>query len=153
MPHPKRKFYENHAPTPPTSATDLAWAAGFMDGEAMVTYRSGTAVASVSHCHLPTLQHLCDWFGGSIRYHESPNPRRKSVRPGFQWSVSGPHARAMLGMIRPFMREKRPQVDLILAEPWHKRGTKLTPEDEARRAELKRRLHELKRPRFYPDKG
>lgn len=129
---------------------DLAWTAGFMDGESSLTFRCGTAVVRISNCHLPTLQKLCRWFGGSIAVMFRGTKER---RPAFGWAVSGPRARRLLIRTLPFLDEKRPQAEAILAEPLHRKGVPLTREDWARRKALRETLRIMKRPRYYPQLG
>lgn len=140
-----RQFHTVHESRPPADIVTQAWVAGFADAESCLSYRNGTPIVAVSNCHLPTLYQLAEWFGGALR---PLRPGREAVRPCFQWTICGNQAREFLAMIAPLLREKKAQADLILAEPRRKRGQDLSEEDWARRAELTRRLAELKRVRF-----
>lgn len=88
---------------------DIAWAAGFIEGEGTLDSRArpvgtlGTRL-SVGQVNREPLQRLQEIFGGSIR--EQAQGR---YRPIHIWSVSGARARGAVLTIWRFLSEKRRQ--------------------------------------------
>lgn len=101
-------------------ATDLAWAAGFVDGEGCIQttvrmrsrnrrdYILGLYVGQVDPRPLYRLSEL---FGGVV-YPKSSGPTER--RPMFMWRVTGSTAEATLRALLPFLLVKREQADLAL---------------------------------------
>lgn len=116
---------------------ELAWAAGFIDGEGCFLFQKNCPTLKVSNTHLPTLVWLRDRFAGFIYNKGGNDPAH--WRPRFTWVLSGKKAVPVIESIRPYLREKREQADLVCALRF------LHPVlREAGLAELKR----LKRPSF-----
>jgi hypothetical protein len=118
-----------------SSDLDVAWAAGFIDGEGCFRY-STTPRLTVENTHLPSLLFLKRMFGvGTVS-------KRKGLRGGRQaytWGVSGENCLTVTMALLPFLREKKPQAELLFEI------RKLRPAD---RAALLRKLRDLKRPSF-----
>lgn len=74
------------------SAADIAWAAGFWEGEGSIGARHANA-SQVERWPLERLQQL---FGGNIRMREADRPNR---RPCHQWFICGEQARAFIAAI------------------------------------------------------
>jgi hypothetical protein len=116
------------------SNLDFAWAAGFIDGEGCFRYDT-TPRLTVSNTHLPTLRWLKRLFGvGSVS--ASGNHRG---RPQFRWLVSGENAIEVIEELVPYLREKKPQAQLVLD---------IREREPSDRAELKKLLTGLKRPSY-----
>jgi len=90
--------------------TELAYIAGLFDGEGCLVWTT-TARVHITSCwpyHLMEIQKL---FGfGKIRMFKNEAPRRNAYR----WEVCGPDARKFVKKIRPWLREKAYQADIIL---------------------------------------
>ena len=119
---------------------DLAWFAGFFDGEGCVgAYtrgRSYRASVRVVNTHLPTLEQYSRAFGGRIT---SLTRSQEHHRAAFVWSVTGDDASAFLEAILPFLREKKEQAALWLS-------LRLThPDQQDRRTFLISEIKRLKR--------
>lgn len=102
---------------PPEQATvvatdyDLAWVAGFMEGEASFTVRSGSDLrprVSVPQKDREPLEFLLRWFGGRIYYDRT--------RDYYIWVVRSDLARRVMEQVRPWIRSRRrlDQLDLAL---------------------------------------
>lgn len=102
---------------PPTQ-TDLAWAAGFFDGEGwvMVTRkRSGDRMrfglqVAVGQTSLEPLEKFQVWFGGRI-HRLVDRPRS---HPVWQWRVGSWMARAVLQQLLPFLVVKRAEAETAI---------------------------------------
>lgn len=108
--------------------TELAWAAGFFDGEGCVIvelskndkcrhgYRT-VLHAQVSQTSLPCLELFLEWFGGKIvtSRDRTPNGRRWSVQ--HRWGIKNEGAIDFLKQIRPYLVVKAEQVDVALKYP------------------------------------
>lgn len=91
--------------------TELAWSAGFFDGEGCIlANRSGASFslrAKVSQVVPEPLEQLRRWFGGNIWYEKAYG---RSV-----WTVSGYKARLFLRAILPYLVVKRDRATLALS--------------------------------------
>lgn len=96
---------------------DLAYTAGFFDGEGCVTiYRnvegnSYVLNVAVYNTNLDILLQLRDWFGGYI----VDNPQRPKCKQSYTWRLGAIKAYVFLETIRPYVRVKIKQVGLALA--------------------------------------
>ena len=111
----------------------MYYLAGFIDGEGCFRY-NGTTNASVINSYPWPLHILKDLFGGSIRAKPKSKEEHKRV---YEWEVSGDNARYYAAKVRPFLREKWRQADLV---------TRIMdePKGSPARDELDRQLRELK---------
>lgn len=94
------------------TATELAYYAGFFDGEGciMLTGKSGIRLA-VSNTHLPTLREMHKLFGGSVRQCKRYGDIDRNL---FQWYAGGVGAQRVLFLIRPYLFQKRRQASVAL---------------------------------------
>lgn len=115
--------------------TELAYFAGFVDGEGCFGYYTTPRVA-VTNTYLPVLKELQAAFGGtwSLRGNRSPDVHRTC----YAWVITGGHALNAVALLLPYLREKRPQAQLLLDIPAY-------PAHSAMRKALMQRLSELKR--------
>lgn len=132
-------------PTP----TDLAWAAGILEGEgsfrinARSRTNAGALMVEVTSIDRDMLEHLAELFGGTI-HAKGPLPRR---RQAYRWTVASRRAYDVLDVTRPYMRVARiiTKVELALDYQAQKTRTRSlhTPEYLARQAEFYDRMKVL----------
>ncbi|MGH7410270.1 MAG: hypothetical protein ACREJ6_04310 [Candidatus Methylomirabilis sp.] len=108
------------------SRVDLAYAAGFFDGEGSISIlkaregqRGPKICISASQTRPRVIKWLQELFGcGSV--HHYPVETRpigrtgKPIRPLWLWSVSGDKAVEIIILLKPFMRVKHNEVTLIM---------------------------------------
>lgn len=127
------------------SDADLAYAAGYLDGEGCFTIGVNwrIEICCTNTCR-DAIQWLKDTFGGSMSGEISG--RKPGWRPTYQWRVSNQQATDMLIAIKPYLREKAPQADLLLQMRGTvtRNGNKLTPEVLAERNRIRQQVKELK---------
>jgi hypothetical protein len=102
--------------------TDLAWAAGFIDGEGCIRvdkYYSRTSVnpshalsLSVSNTNREILKWFKNFFGMGHISKNGKNPLSK--RNSYQWRVYSDDAAKVLTGVLPYLREKKEQADYAL---------------------------------------
>lgn len=98
--------------------TDLAWMAGFFDGEGYIglgqtsegCYALHVAITQVAAAESlePFLQ-----FGGKLSPKNMNSPFK--VQPTVRWEVTGPKALECLVTLRPYLRSKGTQADVAIA--------------------------------------
>lgn len=127
---------------------DLAWAAGFLDGEGSFFVRkNGPRTFSpgiqAGQNHLEPLEKLQTMFGGSIC------PRRTSPRDFWSWERNGAKgALIVLPQVIPYLVCKKKQAEILFeyAARQTRRGYGLLDEQEISiRASLDQELRALKR--------
>jgi hypothetical protein len=91
--------------------TELAWLAGFLDGEGCFRLAPGPRI-QLSNTHMGTLEEIQDTWGGKIRYVTPANPAH---RPWGQWQLDGDSALALCEAVLPYLHEKAAQVHLLVA--------------------------------------
>lgn len=108
-----RRIAPNHSSTPVAtmspSVADIAWAAGFLEGEATFAQnkaKNGRVYARIEafQNHIEPLLKLQAMFGGSVRQRPA---QREGQRGGWFWGSSGPRARGVLMTIFTFMSPRR----------------------------------------------
>lgn len=136
------------------SETDLAWAAGIIDGEGSITIQR----ASAGHAAIPYLslwnsseimvREIVRFLGGAM-YVTGPNRRKpvivKSRRHLWRWYVSGRAALAALLLVRPYLRTKTSQAELALTFPLWRGPGRLPQEMRERRGVLAEAISALNR--------
>jgi hypothetical protein len=104
------------AATRSPTATDLAWAAGFLEGEGYFGTESIKSRVSATQINTEPLQKLRDIFGGSI----SMNVRRLPKLPVSVWQANGARARGITMTLYSFMSSRRRnQIRLALGRSYH----------------------------------
>ena len=132
--------------------TDLAWAAGIVDGEGCILlYRAKTRTGdawvlrlTVINTSQPMLQRLQEIFQlGSVRQRRRTNPRHKVQ---WTWEIAARKAEAALILLLPYLVTKRREAELGLTSRRLIRPLGInTPNPNLRRlATLKRQLSALK---------
>ena len=95
---------------------ELAWAAGFFEGEGSVriskaSYRNyGALIVSVTNTDLSTIEFLHDRWGGSVHAAASIPPRRAYWR----WTCASWLGAIFLEQILPYMRTNKYRVRALL---------------------------------------
>jgi hypothetical protein len=136
-----------------TSPEDLAYTAGFLDGEGCFTVINRKNAASIrvtaSNTYKPVLEWLKSKFGGCVApQYKDPKKLPKNHRPNYVWNVDSANAKSLIIQIIPYLRQKREQAELLLE--LHKtkqpRGRRKLPQDVSlKREEMFIRLKEMKR--------
>lgn len=125
-------------PLPPalslSSKNDLAWIAGFFDGEGCIVIRLGVKSNHYNHMVYVgigqvekgsfLLQQLYKVFGGSICFHKSKNNKHGNK---YSWGIGAQKAIKFLLTIYPYLRLKKQHALLAveLHETGDYRGTKM----------------------------
>jgi hypothetical protein len=112
---------------------DLVYAAGYLDAEGCFRYNN-TATISISNTYPYTLMFMRRMFGGSIR----TKTNKPNARTAYDWSIFGDNARTCAELTIPFLREKRPQAEIMLDLGSY-------PKKSVRRNQLKKLLSKKKK--------
>lgn len=93
---------------------ELAYFAGFFDGEGCVAIYPKKYVVSLTNTDIRPLRRAEELWGGYI------STQKASTRPGalqdlWRWQIYGHSARPFLEAIRPFSKVKAEQIDVYLA--------------------------------------
>lgn len=134
-------------PAPQRRDADIAWAAGYCDGEAVLRLEGGSAVLRVGNTHRPSLHRLQAMFRGSVVPIKAGTKDPNTHRPMYCWTVCGADAREALRTMLPYLNEKAAQAEVILAVKLAAPGGRLTDADMEQRAQQRRELSRLKRVR------
>ena len=94
--------------------TELAYFAGFFDGEGCVAIYKKKYVVSLTNTDVRPLKKVQEMWGGFINVQKKEN-RRFAIQDIFRWQVYGHNARPFLEAIRPFVLVKREQIDIYLS--------------------------------------
>jgi hypothetical protein len=130
--------------------TDLAYAAGIIDGEGCIyaskpskhnSYRLNVAVSMTSE---RVVRLMAELFGGPV--YDGNKIKRELVgrKQIWTWRVTNESAVAVLRLIGPYLVEKGDQAWLGLSWPAGKKGVKLPSEVSELRRELYFALSEIK---------
>jgi len=107
------------------SACDLAWAAGFFDGEGSVSiplvhpktrgkaYRQMQLQVTCTNTYPQALKRFQEWFGGrvtTVHRGAKDHPRK----PCYKWAMEANGAASFLNAVRPYLKVKHEQADLAL---------------------------------------
>lgn len=105
--------------------TDLAWAAGLIDGEGCITIarrrpskssRTKSTyylpVLRVAMCHRPTLQKLCDMFElGTV--HGNPASKHGHTQ-SYAWMIQARPVGEVVSAILPFLVTKKKEAEILM---------------------------------------
>lgn len=95
------------------SAVDIAWAAGFLEGEGSFTATSSPIVTATQVNREP-LERLQEIFGGSIKYHAS------QAHPAYYWRACGNRARTVMDAVYELLSQRRrSQIDSVRERTAH----------------------------------
>lgn len=102
------------------SSTDLAWAAGAVDGEGCISIRSQRVpnskfeqyalYISVGNTDIRMPQRLAEMFGGNV----INKTRQQERRPVYEWRIFSANAVKVLKMLRPYLVIKGEQADIAI---------------------------------------
>lgn len=105
--------------------SDLAWAAGFIDGEGTISlygrsdrlreYRVTVTAVNTNRIALDRLRAM---FGGTVHLMHKDTPGR-NWKPSFYWAISYGKAAEAIKLLLPFLLLKRPQAELALEARTH----------------------------------
>jgi len=116
-------------------AVDLAYFAGLFDGEGCIMH-DGSPRVSVTSCWPHHLLWLANEFGyGRFRQLYAKKGNRRTA---FRWEANGQNALDFLKTIRPYLREKAHQADMLVQLTEY-------PLDTANRERLEGQLKKHKR--------
>lgn len=90
---------------------DLAYLAGFFDGEGSIGIAGSSLQVRVVNTYLPILEKFQDAFGGVIAPH---NKGDEKTRLTWEWRCYGDTAAQALGALLPLLNEKAAQAYLGL---------------------------------------
>ena len=127
--------------------TELAYFAGFFDGEGCVAIYPKKYVVSLTNTDIRPLLRAKELWGGFI-CSQSVESRRFAIRVLYRWQIYGHSARPFLEAIRPFVLLKGEQIDCylsVLPMVSSKPGTRYTPEVKETIGLVEARLRLLKR--------
>lgn len=131
--------------------TDLAYAAGIMDGEGSIgiyanTSKKGNPVYRMRVRVNNTDEWLIHWlhqnFGGCIGVTDRGARFGRNWKPAWYWTVSCRPALLFLNMVSPYLRLKKPQAEIAIRfqeTRKHSKGKKAT-EEELAISEIERTL-------------
>ena len=107
---------------------DLAYAAGFIDGEGCLSVGKTWKIAiSCSNTDKPTIKWLHKNFGGS--YYSSKRKRKPNHRTMHTWQIVSLNAYNFCKMIVPYLKIKTEQALLLIAiQQTMTKGGKIPPE-------------------------
>ncbi len=133
------------------SYTQVAWVAGFFDGEGTVTctngHGEGVMSCAVVNTNYLSVDRLYDWFGG--RVHIRGREGNLNWRPIKRWIVSSRQALHFALIIQSYTFVKTEQLNLLIEfyagkltakESWY-----LSVRETRRRKRIFLKLHELNR--------
>ena len=95
------------------TVAELAYFAGFFDGEGCVAAYKRKYVVSLTNCDVRPLARARELWGGYIS-RQSATSRPHAIRDLWRWQIYGQKSRAFLEAIRPYTILKREQIDTYL---------------------------------------
>jgi len=92
---------------------DIAWAAGFYEGEGTCNFATGSQHIIVNQVEREPLDKLHRIFGGTVR----PIKAHHMSKPSWRWGAHGPRARGvMLTLYMLLSAKRRAQIRAVLAQ-------------------------------------
>lgn len=143
-----------------TNNTDLAWAAGFFEGEGSVDIKKRPdnnylIRVSASNCVSAYLRRLSLMFGGKVYPRKDVDMRAKTQkRHKWTWEIGADMAYRFLGAIFPYMSSsgKIEEAKLAMEFQEHLIGVPITLEVTRKREELWGKIREIKHREDVPTK-
>jgi hypothetical protein len=121
--------------TPGLTPTELAYFAGYLEGEGCFTVNSRSPRVCVGTTYPGAILRLHEAFGGGTSDRPRNEPR---CRPQFEWYIYGQKAIDVCKQLMPYLDEKRPQAEAMIA--WY-----AAPCGSVTRRIMEDRLNALKR--------
>jgi hypothetical protein len=100
-------------------AIDIAWAAGFLEGEGSFTCRGNTVTVTASQVQPEPVYRLQRLFGGKLYHYTQANPKHS---PFIRWHLFHRDARGLMMTIYPLMSPKRRQQIVKALARWKSTG-------------------------------
>lgn len=100
--------------------TDIAYAAGFVDGEGSISIelvgqaRTPAVFVKIANCDLPVLERLRSQFGGRIKTLRRVKDPKPQNRESYQLVIAWDYAIDFIKLIRPYLVVKTKQADVAL---------------------------------------
>jgi hypothetical protein len=95
------------------SPVDIAWAAGFIEGDGHIGRNSTTAEIDITQLQRWPLEKMASLFGGSIGLVHKQGVNKKTYN---RWRVTGQNARVLARLIYPYLSpEKQIQAEGLIA--------------------------------------
>ena len=120
--------------------TDLAYIAGFFDGEGCICLGKDGKHIYLQVSASQTNEWIINWlrlsFGGGV----SKKARKGRERQGWQWIVRGGKACMFLVEILPFLKLKRAEAELALQFQGRRKGRGYRPTDKERAVDEAQRI-------------
>ncbi len=143
------------------SATQIAYAAGYFDGEGSVSIRveqrktgqrCHTLMLTIGSTDCRPLNWIVETFGGAMRGPLTVN-RKPHHKPIYHWQMGAAQAGWFLQLMRPFLITKKPQAEIALRlrSLIVRQGKRLSIEALEQRDELKAALRVLNRRGLAPE--
>lgn len=138
----------------PSLSTDLAYIAGIVDGEGtirIVPTRRGGAGTPVYHVPALTITNtdlrLFEWLFTQVgcRIYKKSGREIETNRFGYEWRVFGKNAAALIQAIRPYLKVRTGQADLVLRMQRGRQGKRVDIESYLEHDDLVKRMHVLNR--------
>lgn len=101
-------------------AIDIAWAAGFLEGEGSFNCRGKTVIVTATQVQPEPMYRLQHLFGGKLYRYRHANPKHQ---PFLRWHLTHRDARGLMMTIYALMSPKRRQQIQAALAPW--RTTKI----------------------------
>lgn len=104
----------------------IAWAAGFFDGEGYITiqermklakngkkYLSHSIYIGINHVAKEPLTEMYELFGGWLKYTETVQQKDGCNRKGrWEWRINGPRVREILKQLIPYSKNKNKAMEI-----------------------------------------
>lgn len=142
------------------SPTDLAWAAGLIDGEGCIgiyPFKSKTSRFGANYqlalyvrmTHEQTVNHLRDIFNvGSVHHTAAKQPRRNDI---WAWTCYSKQAIFVIEFVKPYLVTKAAEAQIAVefrSEPTYSGYTTVPRVVHERRKALAEKMYQLKRSQF-----
>ena len=129
------------------SDTDLAYIAGYVDGEGCISASGNVTIRiEITNTYLSTIEWIQSLFGGKMYIEEHNNDNHRTRYRLFLYSNE---ANLMLNMIYPFLKEKSEQAELAMTLHYLPKGSGRNDKPNAEILELRKeiitKLKELKK--------
>jgi hypothetical protein len=96
--------------------TELAYAAGIVDGEGCISFHTGETY-SIMVVVVNTSEWLVQWlqtsFGGAV-YHRHGECESRGWKPIHHWTIASEEALGFLKLVYPYLRLKKPQAEIAI---------------------------------------
>ena len=138
-----RRSKEPLKPISKLTPADLAWAAGFIDGEGTFGGQNSGFRLSAFNTHYESIKKLQNLFGGPIKIKPQNDKTKKHWKTCYVWSVSTLQAKDVIEAMLPYFVTKATQarIALELIEAFKRSpGPTKDPEIEAERDRLHKAL-------------